>query len=73
MCLSAHVQELLPVCYRCGTLNPLVNSQGDVCINCGATFIRSFVTFDHLPLVEFELEGGISDSEAMQLLNAVRS
>jgi len=64
-------EELLPVCYRCGTLNPLVNSQGDVCINCGATFIRSFVTFDHLPLVEFELEGGISDSEAMQLLNAV--
>jgi intraflagellar transport protein 122 len=42
-----------------------------VCINCGATFLRSFVTFDHLPLVEFELEGGVSDQEAMELLEAV--
>lgn len=25
--------------------------QGDYCINCGAPFIRSFVTFEHLPLV----------------------
>ena len=64
-------EEQLPVCYRCGTVNPLVNSQGDVCINCGAGFLRSFVTFDHLPLVEFELEGGVSDAEAMGLLEAV--
>jgi len=64
-------EDLLPVCYRCGTVNPLVNSQGDICINCGATFLRSFVTFEHLPLVEFELEGGISDSEAIQLLDTV--
>lgn len=61
-------EDLLPVCYRCGTVNPLVNSHGDVCINCGAAFIRSFITFEHLPLVEFELERGISDTEATQLL-----
>ena len=42
--------------------------QGDFCINCGAPFIRSFVTFEHLPLVEFELDVDISDEEAMKLL-----
>mmetsp|Transcript_18911 Transcript_18911/g.49275 ORF Transcript_18911/g.49275 Transcript_18911/m.49275 type:complete len:1222 (+) Transcript_18911:159-3824(+) len=61
-------EELLPVCYRCSTTNPLLNTQGDYCINCGAPFIRSFVTFEHLPLVEFELDAGISDEEAKQLL-----
>lgn len=44
-------EDLLPVCYRCSTSNPLLNTQGDFCINCGAPFIRSFITFEHLPLV----------------------
>ena len=38
--------------------------QGDFCTNCGAPFLRSFITFDVLPLVEFELEPGITDTEA---------
>jgi intraflagellar transport protein 122 len=54
-------EELQPVCYRCSTVNPLLNTQGDFCINCGAPFIRSFVTFEHLPLVEFELDVDITD------------
>eukprot|EP00240_Pyramimonas_obovata_P000052 CAMPEP_0118949464 /NCGR_PEP_ID=MMETSP1169-20130426/49666_1 /TAXON_ID=36882 /ORGANISM="Pyramimonas obovata, Strain CCMP722" /LENGTH=1253 /DNA_ID=CAMNT_0006896109 /DNA_START=163 /DNA_END=3921 /DNA_ORIENTATION=+ len=62
-------EDLLPVCYRCATQNPLVNAHGDVCINCGAAFQRSFVTFEHLPLVEFALDHGITDQEAMQLLD----
>lgn len=33
-------EELLPVCWRCSTTNPLLNTQGDYCINCGAPFIR---------------------------------
>ncbi|GFH10765.1 WD_REPEATS_REGION domain-containing protein, partial [Haematococcus lacustris] len=41
---------------------------GDFCINCGAPFIRSFVTFEHLPLVEFELDSSISDGEAAKLI-----
>jgi len=61
-------EDLLPVCYRCGTVNPL-NSHGDVCVNCGAAFVRSYLTFEHLPLVEFCLDPGISDHEAEQLLN----
>jgi hypothetical protein len=42
--------------------------QGDFCTNCGAPFLRSFITFEVLPLVEFELEPGISDAEAAALL-----
>ncbi len=42
--------------------------QGDYCVNCGSPFIRSFVTFEALPLVEFELEAGISEQEAESLL-----
>ena len=116
-------EELQPVCYRCSTVNPLLNTQvgrgrgggkggeggragrlahtlkythpvlrlgrklrppvwrlethtlppslppqGDYCINCGAPFIRSFATFEHLPLVEFELNSDIPDDEAARLL-----
>lgn len=61
-------EDLLPVCYRCNATNPLLNTQGDKCSGCGTPFIRSFLTFEHLPLVEFELQPGISDSEAEQLI-----
>eukprot|EP00879_Flechtneria_rotunda_P020074 GHRR01021110.1.p1 GENE.GHRR01021110.1~~GHRR01021110.1.p1 ORF type:complete len:1138 (+),score=467.94 GHRR01021110.1:213-3626(+) len=59
---------LLPICYRCQATNALLNTQGDFCTNCGAPFLRSFSTFEILPLVEFELESGISDAEALSLL-----
>ncbi|CAD7698107.1 unnamed protein product [Ostreobium quekettii] len=61
-------EELLPVCYRCGTTNPLLSSHGDRCVTCGNAFIRSFLTFDLLPLVEFMLEDGISPDEAMEII-----
>merc|ERR1740130_832059 len=65
-------EELLPVCFRCGATNPLINSTtgGDTCVACGHPFIRSWSSFDHLPLVEFVLEDGISDNEAIKLLKA---
>ena len=55
-------EELLPVCFRCGATNPLINSTtgGDVCVACGHPFVRSWSSFDHLPLVEFVLEDGKS-------------
>lgn len=48
--------ELLPVDYRSSTTNPLLNPNGtgDVCINSGHPFVRSFVSFENLPLVEFQ-------------------
>lgn len=68
-------EDLLPVCYRCSTTNPLINnnSTGDVCVNCQHNFLRSFCSFDQLPLVEFAPEDGISDEEALELINTPRS
>jgi intraflagellar transport protein 122 len=64
----------LPVCYRCSSTNPLLNpftnkmARGDVCTNCGHPFVRSFINFDILPLVEFVPEPSISDEEAIELI-----
>lgn len=64
----------LPVCYRCSSTNPLLNpftnkyAKGDVCTNCGHPFVRSFINFDILPLVEFVPEPAISDEEAIELI-----
>eukprot|EP01038_Epipyxis_sp_PR26KG_P005400 gene5400-7484_t len=64
----------LPVCYRCGSTNPLLNpftnkfAKGDVCTNCGHPFVRSFINFDILPLVEFVPEPSISDEEAIEFI-----
>lgn len=63
-------EELLPVCYRCSTTNQLLNTTGtgDRCVDCGHQFVRSFASFDTLPLVEFYLEDGLEDAEAIALL-----
>jgi intraflagellar transport protein 122 len=66
--------ELLPVCYRCGAVNPLLNpgtnkvAKGDVCNSCCHPFIRSFLNFDLLPLVEFTPDHDISIEEAIELI-----
>jgi intraflagellar transport protein 122 len=61
-------EALQPVCYRCGAANPLLNLQGDQCTQCHADFIRSFLTFELLPLIEFHLDPDVSDEEALRLL-----
>ena len=61
-------EEILPVCYRCSTVNPLINSSGDACIAKCGEFQRSFLTFEHLPLVQFFLPGDMSDEEAEKLI-----
>jgi intraflagellar transport protein 122 len=63
-------EELLPVCYRCSTSNPLLSNAGDSCVNCGHPFIRSFCSFEQLPLVQFTLAPGITDEEAKKLIQA---
>lgn len=83
-------EELLPMCYRCSTYNPL-SATSNRCINCGQKFVHSYVSFGNihyflllthprfafliwnlfveiLPLVEFQLEEGISDLEAVRLI-----
>ena len=61
-------EDLLPVCYRCGAVNPLVNSGGDFCTNCKHQFVRSFLSFDVLPLVNFLPPVGCSDEQAERLI-----
>merc|ERR1719476_238870 len=60
--------DLLPVCNWCMTTNPLLRSNLDSCINCGHPFIRTFLGFDILPLVEFQPEASISTDEALKLI-----
>ena len=64
-------EELLSICYRCSTTHPLHNPKGgNRCSNCGQPFVHSFVSFEILPLVEFALEDGISDAEALGLIES---
>lgn len=37
--LYVSLQELVPLCYRCSTHNPLLNNLGNVCINCRQPFV----------------------------------
>ncbi|XP_068058482.1 intraflagellar transport protein 122 homolog isoform X3 [Anomalospiza imberbis] len=62
-------EELVPLCYRCSTNNPLLNNLGNVCINCRQPFVFSASSYEVLHLVEFFLEDGITDEEAVALIN----
>ena len=63
-------ENLHDVCYRCSVKNPLVNNaaMGDMCVQCSHPFVRSLVSFDLLPLVEFVPEKGVSDSLCLKYL-----
>ena len=61
--------ELLSVCYRCSTSNPCLNTtSGERCMNCQHTFVRSFCSFEVLPLVRFTLAPGLTEQAAMAAL-----
>ncbi|XP_033721358.1 intraflagellar transport protein 122 homolog isoform X8 [Tursiops truncatus] len=62
-------EELVPLCYRCSTNNPLLNNLGNVCINCRQPFVFSASSYEVLHLVEFYLEEGITDEEAISLID----
>jgi len=51
------------------TTNPLLRSNLDSCVNCGHPFIRTFLGFDILPLVEFQPEPGIPMEDAIKLIH----
>ena len=65
----ADKEDLIPVCTRCYTSNPLISNNGDRCAQCGQPFQRCFLTFHPLPLVEFKLPEGMPDKEGMKLLD----
>ncbi|KAI5069141.1 hypothetical protein GOP47_0015442 [Adiantum capillus-veneris] len=60
-----------PCCYCCGSPLPVVSpSWKDECSLCLQPVIRSFVSFEQLPIVEFFLEEGITHETAKKLLKA---
>ncbi len=49
---AAHMSIDIPMCYSCSSPLPLVSqSSDDKCSVCLQPFFRSFLTFDHIPLV----------------------
>ncbi|KAJ3332247.1 hypothetical protein HDU76_000838 [Blyttiomyces sp. JEL0837] len=66
--MNVDKDELLPYCFSCASINPLLNAKGDMCINCSEPFVRSFYSFEMLPMVEFVIEDGLSEEEADALL-----
>jgi intraflagellar transport protein 122 len=49
---TAHMSIDIPMCYSCSSPLPLVSqSSDDTCSVCLQPFFRSFLTFDHIPLV----------------------
>lgn len=61
-------EELIPFCYRCSKNNPLLNPHGNHCTNCKQPFIYSFISFEILPLVEFQPDEDISHEEVLKLI-----
>jgi len=61
-------EDLMSVCNRCMTTNPLLRPNNDSCITCSHPFIRSFLGFEVLPLVEFAPEPDIPPAEILELI-----
>ncbi|KAH9582225.1 WD40 repeat [Trypanosoma melophagium] len=61
-------EELLDVCYRCNQTVPQLTHPGDRCPSCGHPFVRSFASFENLPLVEFVLANDVTDAEAERII-----
>ena len=59
----------MPLCFRCLNSNPLINLVGDKCTLCGNNFIRSPLSFEILPLVEFKLPSDINELKAKELIS----
>lgn len=62
-------EELFTLCYRCMNTSPSL-TVSDNCTYCKHPIIRSFLSFQQLPLVEFEPNSAIPIKKVMQLLNS---
>lgn len=65
------IESQLPLCFRCLTSNPLINILGDKCTLCGYNFVRSSISYEILPLVEFIIPNEITDEKAIELIKQV--
>lgn len=56
------------ICNRCMNSNALINITGDLCTSCGHPFIRNYIGFDTLPLVEFVPRADIPHKKVLEFL-----
>lgn len=61
-------EEFNIVCNRCMHVNAMINMKDDICTNCSHGFVRNFVGFDTLPLVEFVPRTGLTFKRVIDLL-----
>ncbi|EPY26261.1 putative WD40 repeat protein [Strigomonas culicis] len=61
-------EDLLDTCYRCKQVVPQLTNAGDRCPNCYHPFVRCFVTFTALPLVELAISNDLTDEEAERII-----
>ena len=64
--------DLIPICYRCGSANHVFQmdkeTKNDSCFSCFHPFVRCFVNFDILPLIEFQPTNDISYDQAVTFI-----
>jgi intraflagellar transport protein 122 len=60
----------MPLCFRCLNSNPLINLKGDKCTICQGPFIRSPISQEILPLIEFRPIPEISDTDAIEIIKS---
>jgi intraflagellar transport protein 122 len=60
----------MPLCFRCLNTNPLINPKGDKCTTCSNPFIRSPISFEILPLIEFKPVKGITDDQVIEMIKS---
>ncbi|KAL3319779.1 hypothetical protein Ciccas_001550 [Cichlidogyrus casuarinus] len=67
--------EMFLHCYRCSASNQVLKVTRNCCNSCQEPFIYSFISFEQLPLVRFELKPGydMSFEEIVLLVNASSS
>ena len=64
-------EGLNPICPRCMNTNKLLTFNNDKCTFCSHPFIRSFISFDILSLVEFNLPMNLSHEKAIELIKTI--
>ncbi len=63
-------EGISPMCNRCMNANHLVTYNDDRCTFCGHPFVRSFISFDTMPLVEYKPQADLTHAKAMALIKA---
>ena len=65
-------KDLLTVCFRCGSCQPLLQKDWkrgvDSCSSCMHPFVRCMINFDVLPLVEFTPISSLNHDQVLEMI-----